>query len=402
MAAVPGPLNGVRVIDMTTVVMGPYATQILGDYGADVIKVESPKGDSTRALGPARNPGMGHIFLHANRNKRSVVLDLKQPEGLEALLYLIRSADVLISNVRAAAMARLGLSYAKLSETNPRLIMVGLVGYGQRGPYAAKPAYDDLLQGLSGVASLSAVAGGSEPRYAPVTLSDRTVALSAVNAVLGGLYHRERTGEGQEIEIPMFETTVQFVMGDHLGGLSYDPPIGTAGYARLLSRDRRPYATRDGYICVMVYTDDNWRDFLAEIGQPALFDRDPRFATLQARTQNISALYALVADAMRGRTTRQWLDVLDRLDIPAMPMHTADSLIDDAHLKAIDFFRIVEHPSEGKIREMDIPGTWSKTQPTVRRRAPLLGEHTAEVLREFGMPEELVVNLLNPSRHQAG
>ena len=384
------PLVGLRIIDMTSVLMGPYATQILGDYGADVIKIESPAGDTTRGVGPMRTEGMGHIFLHANRNKRSVVLDLKQPAGLDALLQLAKTADVLISNVRPAAMARLGVTYEKLAEANPRIIVLSLVGYGQKGPYAAKPAYDDLVQGVAGIPSLVAAAGTPEPRYVPVTIVDRAVALNAVNAILAALYSRDRTGEGQAIEIPMFETITQFVMGDHLGGLTFDPPIGPAGYPRLLTPDRRPYATRDGYICVLVYTDRNWRAFLEEIGKLDLFEKDSRFATLGKRTENISALYAMVSEAMATRTTREWLDTLERLDIAAMPMHTPESLLDDPHMRAVDFFRVVNHPTEGSIREMAVPGTWSKTQPTSRLPAPKLGQHSREVLREAGLADEVI------------
>jgi len=388
------PLAGLRIIDMTSVLMGPYATQILGDYGADIIKIEPPAGDSTRGVGPMRTAGMGHIFLHVNRNKRSVVLDLKKPAGLAALMSLVKTADVLISNVRPAAMARLGITYAKLSQSNPRIIVLSLVGYGQKGPYAAKPAYDDLVQGVAGISALVALAGAKEPRYAPVTLSDRAVALNAVNAILAALYSRDRSGEGQEIEIPMFESIAQFVMGDHLGGLTFEPPIGPPGYPRLLSHDRRPYATRDGYICAMVYTDRNWRAFLAEIGQPDMFDSDPRFSTIGKRTENISALYAMVSDAMATRTTQQWLDALERLDIPAMPMHSMESLLDDPHMKAVDFFRIIDHPTEGPIREMAIPSTWSKTQPTIRRPAPKLGQHSREILHEAGLTEAEIDELI--------
>ena len=244
----PGPLAGVRVIDMTTLLMGPYATQILGDMGAEVIKIEGPDGDGTRNLGPMRSPGMGPLFINANRSKRSVVLDLKKQSGRTALLRLAKTADVLLYNVRPQAMARLKLSYGDLMAVNPRIIYVGAYGFGQNGPYAARPAYDDLIQGAVGLPTLIADAGADMPRYVPCTMADRITALSAVNAIAAALYFRERTGEGQSIGIPMFETMLQFVLGDHLGGLTFDPPLGPPGYARLLAKERRPFRTKDGYL----------------------------------------------------------------------------------------------------------------------------------------------------------
>ncbi len=236
--AAPGPLDGVRIIDLTSVLMGPFASQVLGDMGADVIKVEAPSGDSTRGIGPMRNPGMGHDFLHVNRNKRGIVLDLKHPEGHAALLKMIERCDVLMYNVRPQAMARLGLTWEKLSALNPRLVMVGMVGYGQQGPYAAKPAYDDLIQGAVGVPSLVAVVGDGTPRYVPLAFVDRAVGLAAVNAVTAALFRREKSGRGQSIEVPMFETMVPFVLGEHLAGMTFEPPLGPLGYPRQLARER--------------------------------------------------------------------------------------------------------------------------------------------------------------------
>ena len=250
-----GPLKGIKVIDMTTVLMGPYATQMLGDYGADVIKVESHDGDVTRQIGPTRHPGMGPVFLNTNRNKRSICLDLKKPAGREAVLRLIKSADVLVYNVRPQAMARLNLGYDVVSEINPRLIYAGVFGFGQDGPYAAKPAYDDLIQGATALPALMAQTADGVPRYVPNALVDRIVGLTAVGAISASLVDRNRTGRGQRVDIPMFETMAGFVMGDHMGGLTYEPPLDKGGYARHLSPDRRPYRTSDGYICVIVYND---------------------------------------------------------------------------------------------------------------------------------------------------
>lgn len=389
-----GPLEGVCVIDMTTVLMGPYATQILGDMGADVIKVEAPEGDATRKLGPMRSPGMGPLFINANRSKRSIVLDLKKPSGHAALLRLIKSTDVLLYNVRPQAMARLNLSYEDVAAVNPRIIYVGTYGFGQNGPYAARAAYDDLIQGAAGLPTLIMEAGTDVPRYVPCTIADRTTGLSAVNAIAAALYYRERTGEGQSIGIPMFETMVQFVLGDHLGGLTFDPPEGPPGYARLLAKERRPFATKDGYICTLIYNDKQWKNFFALIGQPELFDNDPRFADLASRTRHINALYKLVAEILATRTAAEWLIALDRADIPVMPLHSVASLLDDPHLKAIGFFEMVDHPTEGRVRSMAVPSTWSKSQPQVTRFAPRLGEHSVEVLHEAGFADREIAAML--------
>jgi crotonobetainyl-CoA:carnitine CoA-transferase CaiB-like acyl-CoA transferase len=263
-----GPLAGVRILDLTSVVMGPFATQILAGLGAEVIKIESPEGDNMRHVGPMRHAGMGHIFLHANRGKKSVVLDLKQSSAREALLRMVSGADVLTSNVRPAAMRRLGLDYETLAARNPRLIFVSCCGFGQRGLYAPKPAYDDLIQGAAGIPWLMEEYGTSTPCYVPVTLADRLTGLHAAYAVAAALYARERTGKGQAVEVPMFEAVSQFVLGDHMGGLTFDPPIGDPGYKRLLTAHRRPYATKDGHLCVLIYNDKHWKSFFAAIGEP--------------------------------------------------------------------------------------------------------------------------------------
>ena len=385
-----GPLAGIRILDLTSVLMGPFATVLLGDMGADVIKVEAPAGDSTRNLGPMRNPGMGALFLHCNRNKRSIVLDLKHPEGRAALLRLAATADVLVYNVRPQAMQRLQLGYEDVAAVKPDIVYAGLYGFGQQGPYAARSAYDDLIQGAVGIPALSVLAGGDVPRYAPSALVDRVVGIAAVNAILAALFHRQRTGEGQAVEVPMFETMAQLTLGDHLCGQTFEPPLGPTGYPRILNPDRRPYRTLDGYICTMFYTDRQWQSFFALIGKPELFADDPRFATIGRRTENIRELYAMVAEAMATRTTAQWLEVLAAADIPHMPMHTVDSLLEDPHLQAVGFFMPQEHPSEGAMRAMRTPARWSKTQPEQRHFAPRLGEHSDELLREAGYgPEEL-------------
>lgn len=383
-----GPLNGLCVVDMTAVLMGPYGTQWLGDMGADVIKIEAPEGDVVRGIGPVRNPGMGPIFLNTNRSKRSVVLDVKQPAGRAALLRLVERADVFVYNVRPQAMARLGLSYEALAEVNPRIIYAGVFGYGQDGPYAAKPAYDDLIQGASTLSAMFARANGGDPQYVPAAIVDRITGLTAVGAILAAVYERQGSGRGQRIDIPMFETMVGFVLSDHLGGRSFEPPLDGGGYARLLSRSRRPYPTLDGFVCALIYTDKQWRSFLRLLGRESEMETDPRLANLAARTEHVDALYAEVGRVMATRRTADWLASLDAADIPSTPVHTLDSIFDDPHLAATGFFGHEEHPTEGRLRTMRHPSAWSRTQPAATRPAPRHGQHSEEVLHEAGFGAE--------------
>lgn len=379
------PLAGIRVIDMTTVMMGPFATQLLADYGADVIKVEPPSGDIMRLAGPMRNPAMGPMYLQANRNKRSIALDVKKPDGRELLMKLCATADVFVHNIRPAAMRRLKLDDATVCAANPRLVYLGLMGYGEQGPYAGRPAYDDLMQGITGFAALLAQTGAGVPAYVPVTICDRIVGLNATHAILAALIHRDRTGAGQAIEVPMFETMAQFVLGDHMGGRGFEPPIGKPGYNRLLAADRRPYQTSDGYLCALIYTDKHWSAFFRAIGRAEEFAADPRFVNHEARATRYAEIYGLLADILRTRPTAEWMALLQDADIPCVPVQDLDQLIDDPHLAAVGFFQPMDHPSEGAIKLTGIPARWSRSKLEITRHAPRIGEQSLEILREIGI-----------------
>jgi len=381
-----GPLSGVRVLDLSTVVMGPFGTQILGDFGAEVIKIEPPDGDVIRYAWPFRHPGMGSIFLNTNRNKRSVVLDLKKPEARDACLAIAKTCDVLVYNIRPQAMARLKLSYHDVKSVNPKIIYVGCFGYSQRGPNAAKAAYDDMIQGAAGIPWLLHKQGAAEPRYAPMIVADRSVGQQVASAVSAALYAREKTGKGQRIDVPMYEHLLQMILGDHLGGYTFEPAQGPPGYHRILAPDRRPYQTKDGYVCALIYNDKQWRGFLELIGKPEMF-RAKEYATQEARSQNYVKAYAFVAEELKKRTTEEWLVAFEKADIPVQRMNSLDDIVADPHLAAIGYLKTVEHPSEGRIKVLAVPSEWSETAPEYRRHAPRLGEHTREVLLEVGLSE---------------
>lgn len=383
-----GPLAGVTVVDLTTVVMGPYATQILGDLGAEVIKVEAPGGDNVRHVGPMRNRGMGHMFMHLNRNKKSVVLDLKKNAGREALLRIAAKADVLIYNIRPQAMQRLRLGYDDVAAANPRIIYVGAYGYGQTGPYAARPAYDDLIQGMTGLPWLLQQSGAAEPRYIPATLADRIVGLHAAYAVTTALYEREKSGKGQAVEVPMFECMSQMILGDHFAGRGFEPPLGGPGYARVLAPERRPFRTRDSHVCVLMYNDKQWEAFFRLIGREDLFRDDPRFNSHENRSARIAEANAFVAGEMLKRSTGEWLQALAEADIPCAPMNSIDAVIDDPHLNSSGFIRSERHPSEGGLRTTAAATQWSRTPPSPQRPTPRLGENGPEVLRAAGYSDD--------------
>jgi crotonobetainyl-CoA:carnitine CoA-transferase CaiB-like acyl-CoA transferase len=387
-----GALKGIRVIDLTTILLGPLATQTLGDMGADVIKIETPEGDATRALGPEPTNAMGAIFLNCNRNKRSLVLNLKRPQARTALLQLAAGCDVFVHNMRPQAIGRLGLTYDDLCTVSPEIIYCGTYGFRQGGPYSHKPAYDDMIQAASGIAALQPNAAG-EPRYMTSVIADKITGMAVTQAIITALFHRERSGEGQALEVPMFETLAAFNLVEHLYGQTYLPARGKTGYPRALSTNRRPYATQDGYIGVLPYNDKQWHSLFAVAGRPELAE-DERFRTLAARLANIDSVYATLAELIAKRSTRQWLDELDAVNVPSIAVASPEDLIDDPHLAAVGFWHQLEHPGVGQLRVTDIPTRFSKTPGSIRRLAPQLGEHSIEVLSEAGLDKAAIAELL--------
>ena len=388
-----GPLDGVRILDVTTVGYGPYAGQILGDYGADVVKVESQEGDITRGIFPFRNEGMGHFFLMANRNKRSIVLDLKTARGREAFLKLVETMDVVICSIRPAAMDRLGLGYDDCRKVNPKIIYVALVGFGQSGPYALRPAYDDVIQGVSGMAHMQ---GGREgpPKFINASICDKICSQVAAHSTLAALFSRERSGKGQLVEVPMFESMVGFNLVEHHSGQTFDPPLGPAGYERAMVEYRRPYATVDGYVCALPYNTKQWRAFFSVMKRTDMLD-DPRVVDPKTRSEKIGELYELVAQLVQDWKTADLLAALKEADIPHGEATRLDDLADDPHLQAVEFFQTFDHPSEGGIKLTAPPMKFSETPPDIRRLPASLGEHSVEVLIEAGYSEAQISELLN-------
>lgn len=385
-----GPLAGVRVLDLSSVIFGPYASQVLADYGAEVVKIEPPSGDSTRHTGPAREKGMAAMFLGSNRSKKSVALDLKQADAQQALQALLATADVFMHSMRPQKLAGLGLDVATLRKRFPRLVYVGLHGFGEDGPYAGLPAYDDVIQGMSGLADLMDRQTG-EARYLPTIAADKTCGLVGAHAILAALFQRERTGEGCFVEVPMYETMVGFNLVEHFYGMHFNPPLSAPGYPRVMAASRRPYRTRDGYVCMMPYTDQHWRRFFESMGRPELAS-DERYASQAARTRHIDELLNLLGSFLEQNDTAHWLALCDRLEIPAAPVARLDDLPSDEHLRATQFFVSLQDKAMGELRF---------ARSSVRmdgRQAPMsvpprLGEHTDELLRQAGLSDAQIAAL---------
>ncbi len=377
-----GPLAGIRVLDLTSVVLGPVATHILGDYGAEVIKVEPPAGDLMRANGVSLNKGMSSIFLAINRNKRSLAIDMKSESGRDVLARLVGEVDVLVHNMRVKAIERLGFGYDAVKAINPKIVYCVATGFGQDGPYRDKPAFDDIIQSACGLVALNHENLGSA-NYVPSLMADKTIGVYLANAVMAGLVHRLRTGEGQSIEVPMYETMTAFMLAEHLGGLSFDPAPAPAGYARVLAGGRKPIPTRDGHVSMLPYTEHHWVSFLRDAGHEEAIER-LQVRDRHSRNRNIQELYALLSQIVGAQSTEHWMQVCERLDIPATPIYDFEALPEHPHLKAVGLFERGEHPTQGAIRYVRPTVKFSASPAMVRNQAPELGQDSAAILSELG------------------
>ena len=384
-----GPLAGIMVLDLTSVLYGPYASQTLGDWGAEVIKIEPLTGDTWRYSGQFRNRGMTGQFMAVNRNKRSLALDLKQPDGKSVLQRLIAKADVLLTNIRPAALARLGFGYEACQQINSRLVYAAATGFGQDGPWAARPAFDEVIQASSGFAS--AMGSDDEPAFVPSLVADKICGLTLVAAVSAALVHRERTGKGQMVEVPMLETITAFNSIEMLGGHAFDPPIGPAGYKRM--KERRPVRTRDGWLTMLPYSGENWCIFFEAVGHPECIEQ---FAVRDAvaRAKNIDQIYNKMAEIAITRTTAEWEELLLRIDVPHAAFAKITEIAEQPHLKAVGMIATLDHPSEGKIRQARPSARFSDTPAEIHRMPPRLGEHSRAILREAGFTEEDVASMI--------
>ena len=387
-----GPLKGLKIIELTSVVLGPWAAQILADMGAEVIKVEAPFGDSNRQLGASRNPNMAALYLSNNRNKRSLVLDLKQASARDALLKIIKDCDVFLHNNRPQVMTKLKLEYNDIKSVNENIIYCGTYGYSKDGPYGEKGALDDSIQAASGIAALNELVLG-EPRYLPTVVADKTTAITVVYSILAALFHRERTGSGQEVEVPMFETMVSFVMAEHIWGEVFEPPLDKAGYTRLMSHHRKPYKTKDGYIAVLPYMNNHWKTFCEKAERQDLIE-DDRFKNLSSRVENIDDTYSETGKILSTKTTQEWLDIFADTKVPVIVVNSLDDLFTDPHLEAVGFWQDFDHPTEGKLKMPGFPAKFSKTPATIRKHAPNFGEHSLEILAEAGIDEETIKQMI--------
>lgn len=389
-----GPLEGVKVVDLTTVVVGPICTRTLADQGAEVVKVEAPGGgDILRYLAAgSRSPAMSGKFINFNRNKRSIVLDIKQPAGMEAMRRLIAEADVFVSNVRPAALARAGLDWESLSAINRRLIHCGIVAFGTDGRYANRPAYDPVIQSLSGVAGTFQRAIG-EPRFVPMVMTDHITGLVSAQAIGFALFRREKTGIGESIEVPMFETMASFVTSEHLGAATFDPPEGPTGDGRLLSPDYRPLPTKDGYITVRPNNNRQAFAFFDAVGRPEL-KTDPRFESSISRTINAADYFRVQVESLTQKTTAEWLEIFSKADVPAAGYNSIDDLLTDPHLQDVGFWNFDDHPTEGRIRRTRTPVTFRGGMRDAVLPAPRLGQQTREILAEIGFDQAAIEAML--------
>ena len=379
-----GPLKGVKIVDMSSVVMGPFATMLMADMGADVIKIENDggkiKGDMMRYAGESPTGDLGPIYMALNRNKRAVTIDAKTETGRAEIAGLLKDADIFFHNVRLAGMERLSLGYEQVRAINPNIIYVHCAGFGDGGPYSKLQAYDDLVQAASGYAALDQLRSGGDPAYAPSLIADKTVGLFATYATLAALYHREKTGEGQFVSVPMFESFTFFNMVENLYGATFMEGSQKLGYTRSINPRRRPYPTQNGYIAIVPYVDAQWARFFEIGGQPKVFE-DPRFSTYEERTKHTGELYAIIEDVASTRTTEAWLEILARENIPAMRYNAMEDVLTDPHLGATGFFQQREHELAGAYRAMRHPVRFAGTPVNIRYDPPVLGRDNGTVLK---------------------
>jgi crotonobetainyl-CoA:carnitine CoA-transferase CaiB-like acyl-CoA transferase len=378
-----GPLAGMRVIDLTAMVMGPYCTQIMADMGADVIKVEPPEGDNTRYISVGPAPGMSGVYVNVNRGKRAIVLDLRTDEGKDALRALVATADVFIHSMRSKAIVKLGFGYDDVAAINPSIVYTNCYGYGRRGPNRDLPAYDDTIQAECGIPAVQELLTG-DANYVGTIMADKVAGLTALYATTMALFHRERTGEGQEVEVAMFETMASFMLVEHANGAMFDPPLGPAVYPRTVAPNRRPYPTKDGQIAVLIYNDKHWSAFVDAVKPPWATEV---YATLEMRANDIDTVYGLVAETLLERTTDEWMALFRELQIPAAPINTPDALFDHPHLNAVGLFETVD-TQYGPVRMPGVPTWFSRTPGRIAGPTRELGADTAEVLEELGLDRD--------------
>lgn len=389
---VAGALEGLVVLDLTTVVMGPYATAMLGDLGAEIIKIESLDGDMSRKMGPSRSPGMTALTMNLQRNKQSLALDLKSTEGREVLARLVAQADVVVTNLRPRSRAPLGLTYENLKTLQPDIILCTAQAYAEDSSRRDYPAYDDMVQAASGSARLAERIDGA-PRYAPYVIADKVSGLYIVVGVLAAVAHRHSTGEGQHVEVPMVDTMIHFNLVEHFGGHTFDPPKGDFGWARVLVPERTPYRTADGFVCIMPYTDTNWIDFFEGAGLTHLAE-DVRFAEINSRHQHMGRLLAAIHEATPQRTTQEWLDLCVSRNIPASALLELGTVVEDEYVREQQIVTAEEHPTEGSYFSTLSPLRMSASPVQLRRHAPTLGEHTVALLQRASYEDEDIDRLI--------